>query len=140
MCQGICNTPASTCEVRFLGATKPTAETAKVASVFSLVTSNASALGPMIPAMVTRILTVAFVSVVLIGLGVFVAYYAFELAFHFPLTTTSASKESSPKGQFWMLTADHRSQRGRQPSSTLVAGTHGHVRLRCVGASTRRFE
>jgi hypothetical protein len=47
------------------------------------VTSNAGALGPMIPAMVTRILTVAFVSVVLIGLGVFVAYYAFELAFHF---------------------------------------------------------
>ena len=46
-------------------------------------TPNASALDPTIPAMVTRILTVAFVSVVLIGLGVFVAYYAFELAFHF---------------------------------------------------------
>jgi uncharacterized membrane protein YdbT with pleckstrin-like domain len=54
-----------------------------VASLFSLMTPNASALGPMIPAMVTKILTVAFVSVVLIGLGVFVAYYAFELAFHF---------------------------------------------------------
>jgi hypothetical protein len=37
----------------------------------------------MIPAMVTRILTVAFLSVVLLGLGVFVAYYALELAFHF---------------------------------------------------------
>jgi hypothetical protein len=33
--------------------------------------------------MVARILSVAFVSVVLISLGVFVAYYAFELAFHF---------------------------------------------------------
>jgi hypothetical protein len=31
-------------------ATKPTAETAKVASLFSLMTPNASALGPMIPA------------------------------------------------------------------------------------------
>jgi hypothetical protein len=33
--------------------------------------------------MVTKILTVTFVSVVLIGLGVFVAYYAVELAFSF---------------------------------------------------------
>jgi len=62
---------------------KPRAETAKVASLSSLMTPNASAFGPMIPVMVTKILTVAFVSVVLIGLGVFVAYYAFELAFHF---------------------------------------------------------
>jgi hypothetical protein len=33
--------------------------------------------------MVTKILTVTFVSAVLIGLGVFVAYYAFELVFSF---------------------------------------------------------
>jgi hypothetical protein len=64
-------------------ATKPRAETAKVASLSSLMTPTASVFGPMIPVMVTKILTVAFVSVVLIGLGVFVAYYAFELAFHF---------------------------------------------------------
>jgi hypothetical protein len=54
-----------------------------MASLFSLMTPNASAIGPMISAMVTRILTAAFVSVVLIGLVAFVAYYAFELAFHF---------------------------------------------------------
>jgi hypothetical protein len=79
VCQGICNTPASTCEVRFLGATKPTAETAKVVSVFSLVTSNASALGPMIPAMEHRFVRVlARVLAIVAGLGFafFIAYYS----------------------------------------------------------------
>jgi hypothetical protein len=52
--------------------------------------------------MVTRILTVAFVSVVLIGLGVFVTYYAFELAF-ISLTTTSApARNGGPiQGSHW---------------------------------------
>jgi hypothetical protein len=57
-------------------AKKPTAETAKVASLFSLMTRNARALGPMIPAMEHRFfgtLTIAVVAgvtllIVLLGL------------------------------------------------------------------------
>ena len=62
-------------------ATKPTAETAKVASLYSLMTPNASALGPMIPAMVKKILAVAFVSVVSISFGAAIGHYAFMSLF-----------------------------------------------------------
>jgi hypothetical protein len=45
-------------------ATKPTAETAKVASLFSLMTPNARALGPMIPAIEHRFFSTLTIAVV----------------------------------------------------------------------------
>jgi hypothetical protein len=62
-------------------ATKPTVETAKVASFSSRMTPNASALGPMIPAMMKKILAVAFVSVVSIYFGATLGHYAFMMLF-----------------------------------------------------------
>jgi hypothetical protein len=52
-----------------------------MASLFSLMTRNASALGPMIPAMVKKILAVTFVSVVSISFGAFFGHYAFMSLF-----------------------------------------------------------
>jgi hypothetical protein len=44
-------------------------------------TPNASALGPMIPAMMKKILAVAFVSVVSIYFGATLGHYAFMMLF-----------------------------------------------------------
>jgi hypothetical protein len=57
------------------------AETAKVASRFSLMTPNASPLSPMIPAMVKKIFAVAFVSTVSIWFGASSGHYAFMRLF-----------------------------------------------------------
>ena len=54
---------------------------AKVASLSSLMTPSAGALSPMIPAMVKKILTVAFVSVVSISFGAAIGHYAFMSLF-----------------------------------------------------------
>jgi hypothetical protein len=62
-------------------ATKARDKPAKMASIFSLMTPNASALGPMIPAMVKKILAVAFVSVVSIYFGATLGHYAFMMLF-----------------------------------------------------------
>jgi hypothetical protein len=57
------------------------AETAKVASLFSLMTPNASSVGPMIPAMMKKILAAAFVSLVSIYFGATLGHYAFMMLF-----------------------------------------------------------
>ena len=48
---------------------------------YGFMTPNASALSPMIPAMVKKILTVAFVSVVSISFGAAIGHYAFMSLF-----------------------------------------------------------
>ena len=73
--QGVCKTLASACEVRFLGGVQSRwCKTAKVASLLSLMTPNAGALGPMIPAMEHRVFSVLTIAVVA-GVALLVVLY-----------------------------------------------------------------
>jgi hypothetical protein len=79
VCQGVCKTLASACEVRYVADDKAVGGTAKVASLFSLMAPNAP-LGPRIPAMEHRVFSAVTIAVVAV-VALLVVMYGLDAVF-----------------------------------------------------------